>query len=566
MYHLSLPSMITDTSQATNPWLATQESCGPKSAYPVPLTVARSGLFLQHLANQQDRKSSKAESFLAELRVRGVAIIKNVISEKETKTWTRELGDYVADNSPAPSSSAEKPELNDLFWSPAQLNSRAHPNVLAAQKFVMKGCWDERTKNVRGRMPSSARMKAGLQSTVSTNFPIVYADRFRIIRRRSELPHGGKPGQECDSDNCHSGALWSHSCGYGDRSIGSSKDDGPYHNIWSGNWEEHEPWDTNKRLDSLTPAVDANMQAHAYNCSTHSTPTGESTMFRMFQGMLCLSSKDTAGAESITRPMRICPLPLKLMTAYQLLRPFFSAPSQPPTEASSPTPTTTTTTTTTSSGSLDRNSLDTSSDSTPSPGSSHSAHRKSPLHEHGQKQGQNDHPLFHHHHHSDSDFDLENAFIALSPLLHPGDYLVWHPDMTCSVSASDSDDDDKHRFPRCYYNPHASSEPLFLSIPVCPLTQANALFLARQRRAFLLGFPGPQFVSEYAGEDKEIGESCHLGRPGVQQIYDVGREEALRAMGLLTWNEDESTCAEERQLLHLTNSILFPDTVKSMPR
>lgn len=189
-------------------------------------------------------------------------------------------------------------------------------------------------------------------------------------------------------------------------------------------------------------------------------------------------------------------------------------------------------------------------------------------------QGQNDeHPLFHqhhHHYHPDPEFDLEKAFVAISPLLHPGDYLVWHPDVLCSASASASDDDDddddgEQQFPSGYYNPYASSESLFLSLPVCPLTQANAQFLARQRRAFLLGFPGPEFVSGHAGVD-EVGESCHLGRPGVQEIHDVGGEEALRAMGLLAWDEDESTCAEEKQLLRLTNLILFPDMAKSKPR
>lgn len=100
-------------------------------------------------------------------------------------------------------------------------------------------------------------------------------------------------------------------------------------------------------------------------------------------------------------------------------------------------------------------------------------------------------------------------------------------------------------------------------MPVCPLTRENAQFLARQRKAFVLGFPGPEFAA-IGG----VGESGYLGRPGVQEIYDVGGEEGLRAMGLLAWDEEgeSSTLAAERHLLRAANAILFPDLGESIPR
>ncbi|SPQ18042.1 273e3e92-24c6-45ec-8849-31d72254a53f [Thermothielavioides terrestris] len=105
--------------------------------------------------------------------------------------------------------------------------------------------------------------------------------------------------------------------------------------------------------------------------------------------------------------------------------------------------------------------------------------------------------------------ELQRSLVPV-PQLEPGDYLVWHPDLT------------------------------------------NALYLARQRKAFLLGQPGPDF-----GGGR--GESEHEGRPGVQDVNDAGGDDGLRAMGLLPWDEEEADTDEEREVLAMANGILFPD-------
>jgi hypothetical protein len=89
-------------------------------------------------------------------------------------------------------------------------------------------------------------------------------------------------------------------------------------------------------------------------------------------------------------------------------------------------------------------------------------------------------------------------------------------------------------------------------LPACPLTQTNALYLARQRKAFLLGSPPPDF-----GGGR--GESEHAGRPGVQDVNDAGGDDGLRAMGLLPWDEEEADTDAEREVLAMANGILFPD-------
>lgn len=102
---------------------------------------------------------------------------------------------------------------------------------------------------------------------------------------------------------------------------------------------------------------------------------------------------------------------------------------------------------------------------------------------------------------------------------------------------------------------------LLLPLPTSPLTRAGAVFLARQRRAFLLGFPGPDYAGRGpVGSQTDVGESCHLGRPGVQEIYEAGGEKGLRAMGLLAWEERGDEGVErEGELVQMANGILFPD-------
>lgn len=95
-----------------------------------------------------------------------------------------------------------------------------------------------------------------------------------------------------------------------------------------------------------------------------------------------------------------------------------------------------------------------------------------------------------------------------------------------------------------------------ISIPVCPLTESNAAFLARQRHAFLNGHPGPD------APDGE-GEAKHVGRPTVDELAagyaadEVDALNALRSMGLEMWDGDEEgTSPAEREVMNRANKIL----------
>jgi hypothetical protein len=130
--------------------------------------------------------------------------------------------------------------------------------------------------------------------------------------------------------------------------------------------------------------------------------------------------------------------------------------------------------------------------------------------------------------------DLSNSLVSI-PTLNPGDYLIWHPDTIHAVSGGNS---------------------TMLYLPAVPLTQTNALYLARQRKTFLLGHSGPDFGGSGG---RGSGESDHVGRPGVQDVSDAGGDEALRAMGLLPWDEDDAGTEGEKKVLGMVNGILFPD-------
>ncbi|KAI0178928.1 DUF1479-domain-containing protein [Hypoxylon sp. FL1284] len=232
---------------------------------------------------------------------------------------------------------------------------------------------------------------------------------------------------------------------------------------------------------------------------------GACSMFRMFQGWLSLSPI-APGLGSL----RACPM-LQLTTAYVLLRPFFS-----PRFRSGP-------------DFLDEDNWHL-----------HVAHNsviQGAVPGRVQELTEALHPHLR----------LGETMVPI-PRADPGDYVVWHPD---TIHAADA----AHR---------GATDAAVLYVPACPLTQTNALYLARQRRAFLLGHPAPDFESGHPGERD------YLGRPGVQDVNDAGGDDGLRSMGLLPWDESaggggrkdrkkKEAVAAEKELLRQANGILFPD-------
>ncbi|KAK2004748.1 DUF1479-domain-containing protein [Colletotrichum falcatum] len=392
---------------------------------------------------------SRVSEFTARLRRRGGAVIRNVVPAAEAHAWREETETYLSENPHTKGWPTRDPHLFGIYWSPAQIKGRAHPNVLAAQRFLM-GLWRPRDPN----------------APVVVDHPVAYADRLRIRT----------PGDEAWHLNAHvdggSVERW-ESDGYGRA--------GTYQRIWDGRWEDYDPWDSSTRL-----RVTSDLYNGAGSCS----------MFRMFQGWLSMSDINPADGTLL-----LCPM-LQLATAYFLLRPFFS-----PHNSSSTSPNFLAR----ENWTLDFAQTSIIQGAVPS----YTQELNSVLHPHLQ---------------------LDKSLVRI-PTVRPGDYVVWHPDMVYGVDRV----------------PTESAAATIMYIPACPLTQTNALYLARQRKAFLLGQPSPDF-----GGGK--GETTHMGRPGVQEVSDAGGEDGLRAMGLLPWEDKEGTRPTEKALIGMANAILFPES------
>ncbi|KAK5663520.1 hypothetical protein OQA88_3950 [Cercophora sp. LCS_1] len=383
-------------------------------------------------------KAKHAGTFQHELRQRGVGIIRNVVPRSTALEWEEGIGCSLSQNPTTKASPAKDPQLYETYWSLPQVQARAHPNVLEAQRFAM-GIWASKD-------PSSP---------ISTSFPITYADRVRI---RIPTFENITPSAHIDGGSVE---RWEPD-GYGSSNT--------YKHIFDGHWEHYDPWESSTRL-----SVTSDLYRGAGSCS----------IFRAFQGLLATSPT--------SKPLQVCPM-LRLTTAYFLLRPFFGPSS--------------------SSSSLDNWTL--------------SQPQSSILHGALPSYTQAINPALHPH------LQLDKTLVNIDHL-DPGDYVIWHPDL---IHVMD--------------HPHTSPRPsVAMYLPACPLTQTNALYLARQRQMFLLGHPGPDFAGGR-------GESDYQGRLGVQDVNDAGGDDGLRAMGLFPFDEEEAESEAERRVLSMANAILFP--------
>ncbi|PYI20298.1 DUF1479-domain-containing protein [Aspergillus violaceofuscus CBS 115571] len=120
------------------------------------------------------------------------------------------------------------------------------------------------------------------------------------------------------------------------------------------------------------------------------------------------------------------------------------------------------------------------------------------------------------------------------PHIAPGDYVAWHCDTIHSV--------DK------VHQGHGDSSVLY--IPACPVTEANAQYVRRQREDFLNGVPPPDFPG---GK----GESEHIGRTTQAHLARYTKEQGLRSLGLEKWNTGEKNLKQgQRAVLKIADEIM----------
>ncbi|KAI1389187.1 uncharacterized protein F4822DRAFT_272195 [Hypoxylon trugodes] len=428
--------------------------------------------------------TDKVTSFGEKLKRYGIGVIRGVVPSADASSWVEETKKYLETKHEYKPPPAQDPTCFDFFWTPAQVRSRAHPHVLQAQRFAMS-LWN--TNN---------------DDRLATRFPITYADRIRIeAMSNGHLTVNGAlaPTHE-DSLIAAAAATSSAQIAQVDNgSLERWEQDGYgrgglYDAIFKGDWESYDAWD---------PAGRINATSDLYNGA------GACSMMRLFQGILALT---------VVEPgmIRLLPSP-KLSTAYFLLRPFFAPKEGPPPQGASP------------------EAWDAYLDA-----SNWALEKEQSTIIHGAVPGhaQRVTAAWHPHLHLDKS-------LVTPPTLQAGDYIVWHPDQAYQFSNTNyrtasrpqtSSSTSSGNGPAAAPNVELTS--MLVYTPAAPLTQTNALFLARQRKAFLRGHPGPDFDSTGTGLGSE---APHTGRLGEKDIREVGGAEGLQAMGLAPWSLSEYT-------------------------
>ncbi|KAK1963289.1 hypothetical protein LY78DRAFT_203985 [Colletotrichum sublineola] len=364
-----------------------------------------------------------------------------------------------------------------------------------------------------------------------TRAPVSYADRLRI--HNDKLGAVGQPMGNSAADSLSATASSTVIAQIDSGSLERWEPDGygrggTYEAVFRGDWESYDPWDPAGRVGATTDL---------YNGA------GACSVFRMFQGILALTKVEQG-------MVRVLPSP-KLVAAYFLLRPFFSPKRGPPEQPDG--------------GKADQWAayLDASNWALdPEPNTI--IHGAVPGH--AQRLTERWHPHLH----------LRRSLVSL-PSLQAGDYVIWHCDQAYSIITGGT----RLGVPQALQN-ESNELSLLTYTPVCPLTQTNALFLARQRKAFQTGQPGPDFDT-LGGLGSE---ASHQDRPGAREVEEYGGVDGLRAMGLAPYdvepagappkqqqkhadamdvdNEDDEGARNrtkteaETELLRLANIILFP--------
>lgn len=469
---------------------------------------------------------ARAATFARDLKRYGVGVVRGVMPKADADVCISETVKYLETKQDFKAPPAQDPTCFDFFWTPAQVRTRAHPNVLRAQKFAMS-LWDNQADD-----------------RMATRFPIAYADRLRVhgASLGGSSPDPAKSGASANGSSSDAATPAAGSSVNGNTAAAAAATttsnstsaasaaaaatamellgdftsstviaqvdngslerwepdgygrSGTYDAVFKGEWESYDPWDPTGRISTTSDLYNG---------------YGACSIFRMYQGVIALNTIEPG-------MIRLLPSP-KLVTAYFLLRPFFSpkvkAPESqrdgPEWEAYLDA----------SNWALDREQSTIIHGAVPG---------------HAQRLTELWHPHLH----------IRRTLITI-PTLQAGDYIMWHPDLAYHITSNGSIAASRAATPP----PDDSSAPpnnvsILVYVPAAPLTQTNALYLSRQRKTFQRGHPGPDFDATGSGLGSE---ASHSGRPGAAEIAEVGGPAGLQAMGLAPFDVAPTPPSEEEE-------------------
>ncbi|KAJ7018529.1 hypothetical protein C8F04DRAFT_1207065 [Mycena alexandri] len=209
-----------------------------------------------------------SEAQIADIKRKGTVVIKDVVDDYQARAWKTSLEEFVKANPHAEGLITYARSFYcflfffHVYWTKAQIQARAHPNMLAASIWLKNLYHITVEQKVQG-----------------------YADRFRIR---------------------HPGIMWGRHPPHIDGGAIERWEDenfpACFADILSGEWSKHDPYALEPRLDAQT--------------SLYGRP-GQSTVVRAFQGWLAIS-KTGPGQGTL----KVFP-DILLSNAYIIMRPFF---------------------------------------------------------------------------------------------------------------------------------------------------------------------------------------------------------------------------------------------------
>ena len=142
------------------------------------------------------------------VRKRGVLLVRQLIPSDEATRIKEDILDYMTSNG-----EVEDPKrvFREIYWAPAQVRARQHPNVVSIQ-HALNGLW---------------RLDPQLDSAVDLTRPMMYVDRVRV-RPPGHTLYKGTLRMHWDNGSL---SRWT------DRLYREH-----YDKIFSGRWEEHDPF------------------------------------------------------------------------------------------------------------------------------------------------------------------------------------------------------------------------------------------------------------------------------------------------------------------------------------
>lgn len=226
---------------------------------------------------------------------------------------------------------------------------------------------------------------------------------------------------------------------------------------------------------------------------------GACSLFRMYQGWLSMSHTGPKEGTLLVNPL------LSLATAYYLLRPFFSPKSAPV---------------------LTAEEVYTDEYLHPNNWALEAEPVTSALQGAWPGHGQELKHAWHPH------LNLPHTMVHV-PKIAPGDYVAWHCDTIHAVDMVHT----------------GKSDSSVLYIPASPTTRANVDYIRQQRDAFEAGIPPNDFPGG-------VGESEHVGRPGVETIKEVGSTAGLKSLGYAPFDLSQARSEGEAEVLRYSNTVM----------